>query len=95
MTNQNWKNKSGTSDRKCACGTWKKHWLNGTNQTWPLSCSIESCSNVATLGAHVINSQEEGEFIVPACSSCNQRQSEFNLKLGTKFVRANQSETCS
>ena len=27
-----WKNKSGTKDRQCKCGSWKIHWMNYSGQ---------------------------------------------------------------
>ncbi len=95
ITASNWKNKGGTSDRSCNCGTWKQHWLNGSSKSWPSECSVSNCSNAPTLGAHVINSNVTGERIVPACDSCNKLSSEFNLKGGVTLVSANQSKTCA
>ena len=91
---ENWKNKNGTSDRNCKCGSWKQHWLNNSGKYWPTYCSIENCNNSATLGAHIINSNVTGEKIVPACDSCNKLSYEFNLKGGIEVVSANKSDTC-
>lgn len=95
LTANNWKNKKGTGTRSCNCGTWKQHWINGSGKTWPTSCSISNCSNSATLGAHIFNSEVEGERIVPACDSCNKLNDKFNLKGGITLVLANQSNTCA
>lgn len=95
ITANNWKNKKGTSDRSCNCGTWKQHWINNSGKSWPSLCSIENCSNSATLGAHIINSNVDGEKIVPACDSCNKLTGDFNLKGGVTVVSANKSLTCA
>ena len=89
-----WKNKSGTGNRSCNCGTWKHHWINGSGKPWPNECSVLGCTNNATLGAHVINSSVSGEKIVPACDSCNKLSGEFTLKGGITLISANKSETC-
>ncbi len=89
-----WKNKNGTSDRSCSCGSWKKHWLNFSKQPWPTICSVSGCNNIPTVGGHVYCSNVHGEKIVPLCDSCNHRTDEFCLKLGTIYVSANKSETC-
>lgn len=91
-----WKNKKGTSDRSCNCGTWKQHWINYSGESWPNKCSIYGCDNKATLGAHIFNSSygERDEYIVPACCSCNQSYEEFSLKSDTMLVSANRSKTC-
>lgn len=60
-----WKNKKGTSTRYCSCGSWKQHWINNTNESWPNKCSVDGCNNTAILGAHVINSNVEVEYIIP------------------------------
>lgn len=95
ITANNWKNKSGTSNRSCNCGTWKQHWLNASKKDWPDTCSISGCSNEPILGAHIINTDVIGERIVPACDSCNKLGGEFDLKGGVTLVYANQSKTCA
>lgn len=89
-----WKNKVGTGERSCSCGTWSQHWINFSNKKWPKTCSVSGCSNEATLGAHVYNHNVSGERIVPMCNSCNKLKDEFSLKGGVTAVHANQSKTC-
>jgi hypothetical protein len=52
------------------------------------------CNHKATLGAHIINNNVPGEYIVPACDSCNKSSTEFDLKGGIKLVSANRQKTC-
>lgn len=94
ITPYGWKNKGGTGTRSCSCGTWKQHWINCSNEPWPLFCSIDGCNNFATLGAHIFNPNVLGEKIVPACDSCNRLPGEFNLKGGITLVSANKQDTC-
>lgn len=94
LTATGWKNKKGTKDRSCNCGSWKQHWINNTDKSWPKQCCIKECSNDATLGAHVINKDVSGEYIIPACDSCNQCDDEFELKGGITLVSANKQNTC-
>ena len=94
ITAENWKNKKGTSNRSCNCGSWKQHWINQSSKSWPDKCSVKGCSNDATLGAHVINASVSGERIIPACDSCNKLDDEFDLKGGVTVVSANKLETC-
>ena len=94
VTGIGWKNKVGTSDRTCKCGTWKQHWINNASKTWPRNCSISGCANTATLGAHIINKSVDGEKIIPSCDACNKLSNEFDLVDGTILVSANKSETC-
>lgn len=89
-----WKNKNGTGDRACKCGTWKNHWLNFSGEKWPSECSVSGCDNSATLGAHIYNANVSGEKIVPVCASCNKKSGEFSLKNGVVLVSANRAETC-
>jgi len=51
--------------------------------------------NPAEVGAHIINSEVSGEFIVPACKACNARTDTFSLKGDTALVSANQQKTCA
>lgn len=94
VTAKGWKNKNGTSKRTCNCGSWKNHWINNSGEKWPTVCSISGCSNKATLGAHIINNNVSGEYIVPACDLCNKSNAEFDLKGGIKLVSANRQKTC-
>lgn len=90
-----WKNKNGTSDRECNCGSWKQHWINNSGEEWLKTCSVKGCNNVATFGAHIINTTEKGEWIAPTCESCNNKRNvEFDLKGGIRLVSANKSKTC-
>lgn len=91
---ENWKNKKGTAERSCSCGSWKQHWINNSNESWPTKCSVKGCTNDAELGAHVINLKVSGEHIVPMCNSCNQLNSEFELKGKVRLVSANVANTC-
>jgi len=94
ITAENWKNKKGTANRSCNCGSWKQHWINNSSKSWPSKCTVKDCENSATLGAHIINSSVSGEKIVPACDFCNKLSDEFDLKGGVTVVSANKSETC-
>lgn len=94
VTNIAWKNKNGTGDRYCNCGSWKNHWINNSGKHWPIECSVLGCNNIATLGAHIINKNVSGEYIVPVCNSCNKLDSEFDLKGGVMLVSANKQKTC-
>lgn len=95
MIAESWKHKGGTAGRECNCGSWKQHWINNSGLKWPHKCSVNGCSNVATDGAHVINDNETGEWIVPTCTSCNNKKNDiFDLKGGITLVRANKSLTC-
>jgi hypothetical protein len=89
-----WKNKKGTVNRSCGCGSWKNHWINVSGKAWPIFCSVQGCLNFATLGAHVINSAVSGEQIIPMCESCNNLTTEFSLKDKITLVSANVSNTC-
>ena len=88
-----WRNKRNTSERTCRCGTWKQHWLNRTGQRWPLSCTVDGCSGLAILGAHIVN--DDGvERIVPMCNSCNQSDIEFQLKQNIATSNAVADNNC-
>lgn len=94
ITATGWKNKGGTGDRACKCGSWAQHWVNYAHKPWPATCSVQGCNNQPTLGAHIINSAVAGEKIVPMCDSCNKLQGTFTLKGGITLPSANMAETC-
>ena len=88
-----WKNKKGTSERTCSCGSWKNHWVNNSGKTWPLFCSAAGCIQHAEVGAHVINSTICDEWIIPLCNACNQKTVEFSISADTIPVPANKEKT--
>ena len=47
----------------------------------------------AEVGAHVINSTLNGEWIIPLCNACNQRTDVFSISVTTIPVSANKEET--
>ncbi len=94
MVTSGWKNKGGTGNRSCKCGSWKQHWINYTGKSWPKECSVKGCTSDATLGAHIYNPNVSGEKIVPACDPCNKLTGEFTLKDGVTLVPANKQDTC-
>lgn len=61
MIYSGWKNKVGTADRACKCGSWKNHWIKFSGKEWPAKCSVVGCNNSATVGAHVYNKNVSGE----------------------------------
>lgn len=94
ITANGWSNKIGTSERSCNCGTWKQHWVNFANKSWPANCSVQGCVSAPALGAHIINSNVSGERIAPMCNSCNGLSGSFNLKGNVTLPSANTAETC-
>ena len=89
-----WKNKKGTGNKDCKCGSWKDHWIKFSGEEWPVLCSVARCKKKPTLGAHVINPNISGEKIVPMCDSCNKINKSFALKSNISDVSANTAETC-
>jgi len=94
MVANGWKNKKGTAERACSCGTWKKHWIKFSGKAWPRDCSVSSCIRSPSLAAHVHNPSISGEKIVPMCNSCNALQGIFILSKDATLVNACKSETC-
>ena len=93
-TTTGWKNKGGTAERACKCGSWKQHWINFAGKKWPSDCSVKGCTAAPTLGAHIHNPNVTGEKIVPMCTTCNAKTDSFDLNAGVTLVSANRSETC-
>ena len=94
MLTNGWKNKNDSADKSCRCGTWKNHWLNYANKSWPSFCAVYGCVHSPTLGALIYNAVITGEYIVPMCHSCNGLNVTFNLNEGVTPIGANKSEVC-
>lgn len=97
------RNINGTSDNKCKCGDWLKHWQKyggGITTILTSSCSVQGCMSPAQVGAHV---QKDGLggfgadewYIVPMCRSHNaQKGGALIIDDSVKLVSANVSKTC-
>ncbi len=89
-------NINGTSDNKCKCGSWIKHWEKLSEQTAD-QCCVKGCTSDAKVGAHVQRSGGTNNwYIVPFCYTHNasSEDSVLELNVGTQLVSANVSETC-
>lgn len=87
-------NVSGTSDRKCDCGSWKNHWINFSKKEWPALCSESTCLNEATVGAHVCLQRGGKSFIIPLCYEHSAVTEAIEISDDTVMVPSNVSETC-
>jgi hypothetical protein len=88
------KNINGTSDNKCICGSWLKHWEKFSKKTANY-CAEKTCiENTDLVGAHVqkANSQDDNWYIVPLCKKHNASVGELEVVL--ELVSANKKETC-
>ena len=88
-------NIKGTSDNKCKCGGWLKHWENFSGQK-PLHCSVTGCLNTDLDGAHVQSNSifDNKWYIVPLCSSHNNASGILRISDTVKLVPANVNLTC-
>lgn len=92
VTPRNWKKMNGMSVNDCTNGSSKQHWIDSTGRSWPEKCSVASCSNKPTIGAHISNDKVKGVKIVPMCDTCYKELTVFNLGFGISLVRADRFE---
>lgn len=76
------KNVSGSSRFSAPFGytSWLKYWEAQTGQS-AYFCSADGCIGTNLVGAHVQKAYSDDKkwYIVPLCSSCNQRTDTFNV----------------
>ena len=82
MSYINVKNKKGTADKTPPSGytSWLDFWEKKKGKT-ATTCEVQSCNGKPDVGGHVIKSGQGGkEYILPLCSSCNNKpeDEEFN-----------------
>lgn len=89
------KNINGTSQNKCSCGSWLKHWEKFSNQKSSY-CPEVGCTKQDLVGAHVqkANSTDDSWYIVPLCSAHNQSSQTIEIADSCKLVSANKKATC-
>ena len=88
-------NINGTSDVDCSCGSWLIHWKAYSGKPVPPSCSVTTCYNRPTIGAHVQkdDGSDTGWYIVPLCEDHNEAKT--SLEIGNiPLASANKAETC-
>jgi hypothetical protein len=89
------KNINGTSQSRCVCGSWLKHWERFSGQTITY-CPVIGCLNKDLVGAHVqkAGSSDNKWYICPLCNAHNQSAGELEVSDAYKLVSANKKETC-
>ncbi len=89
------RNINGTSQNRCSCGSWIKHWRNFSGQTANV-CRARGCSRRDLHGAHVQKAYTSDQkwYIVPLCTYHNRSRGNIALVPYTKLVSANKSKTC-
>ena len=87
---------NGSSQKKCNCGSWLKHWEKFSGQTANF-CPVENCLEMDLDGAHVQkdDAHDENWYIFPLCGKLNAAK-EKPLEVSDRYelVSANISETC-
>ena len=89
------KNITGTSDAKCLCDSWLKHWENFSGRTTKY-CIVKDCLEKELVGAHVQKAEGNNEswYILPICNKHNQSKDVLEVSDAWKLVSANKKETC-
>ena len=90
------RNINGTSQKKCNCGSWLKHWENFSKQTTSF-CGEINCRGKDLSGAHVQkdDSKDNKWYIYPLCGKHNAARGQtLDVSSAYKLVSANVSETC-
>jgi hypothetical protein len=91
------RNINGTSDTKCKCGSWLKHWENFSGQAVPSFCPVSACLNKDLVGAHVQkggSSTDQKWYIYPLCAHHNKHTGELEVPDYYSLVSASKRETC-
>lgn len=76
------KNLASTTDHKCStCGSWLRHWENGTGKGPPALCGTSGCSGSPVVGGHVkkVDGTDGARYITPICAKCNARDDEYSV----------------
>lgn len=89
------KNINGTSQHKCACGSWLKHWHRFSGQSATI-CRAKGCTRNDLVGAHVQKNvtYDYSWYIVPFCNKHNKSSLKVELVNGTKLIEARKTTNC-
>ena len=92
------RNIHGTTNLRCSCGSWLKHWKKGA-KSYRATCAVRGCSSEAEVGAHVISVDKRTDrqwWIAPFCKKHNHPNNESRMFLNSRItlVSANKNITC-
>jgi len=87
------RNKGAIGAPTCPCGSWLKHWENGSHSN-VIYCGTKICMKKTELGGHVVKTDgaDQGEYIVPLCPECFHRDDVFEV--GVPLVPAGDQPFC-
>jgi hypothetical protein len=88
--------REGSRDTACGCGSWIRHWENGSGEERGVCCAV-GCSNAADRGGHVQlkNSEDRSWYIIPICAEHNNRfGEEYEIYDDTSLVPVGKSFKC-
>ena len=90
------RNIEGTSQNACKCGSWLDHWKKFSGGSSQPGCSVDRCSKTPVVGAHVQkhSSTDKSWYIIPLCTTHNQKSDALIVVDSVKFASANVSNTC-
>lgn len=80
LPNGYWKNVEKIGNDKSFVNIKRTVWTNYTDKMWPTICSIENCSNEATIAAAVKRYNADIRGVVPVCCECSKKKGFFKLK---------------
>jgi hypothetical protein len=96
MENMKIRNINGTSQKKCKCGSWLKHWENFSKQIANFF-PVENCLEMDLVGAHVQKDdpKDKNWYIYPLCEKHNAAKGKsFEVSDTYELVSANVRKTC-
>ncbi|MGB3946892.1 MAG: hypothetical protein WBM13_02800 [Bacteroidia bacterium] len=91
------KNINGTSENKCKCGSWLKHWETFSKQKTEYCCvSVPNCTNKDIVGAHVQKDtlSDNNWYIIPLCNEHNKSKEILEVSDTRPLISANVKNTC-
>jgi len=80
----------------CGCGTWIRHWENGSNKKKG-NCCAYACFEKADRGGHVQKRKvgDDSWYIIPICAKCNRKLGEeYYVNDDTFFVPVGKNSRC-
>ena len=89
------KNINGTSQAKCICRSWLKHWEKFSGQK-TIMCVEIGCTETDLAGAHVQKaySTDRNWYIIPLCSKHIASKWEIEILNIYNLVPADKKKTC-
>jgi hypothetical protein len=86
----------GSSELRCSCTSWIKHYKNNKKGNMPTTCAVPGCKKKPDTGAHVkkIGTKDHKWYIIPTCKGHNWGKKHTFFPDNREIVSVHKQDGC-